>query len=350
MALSSTTIAPSSTLRSASSASCVRNVARAKRCSRASSVVATIGRRVVASPRAQRDPREVRRDLRVAIEPRRCLPRDDERRVVGEAAAFVGQRLGLQDRARAFRDARRRRVRRADERRGDRRLAGIEAARVLLEQRRRQRADADEFAAIRDEVQVRLEDLVLLPASFDRERRRGLRQLLTDRPAARRGTQVRVEQSGELHRDGRRAPRPGVHEVAPRRRSDGLPVDARVLVEAPVLGIHERRPQRRRHVRERRPGEPAHRRVGAQHLHDLAVPIGERRLAGAVRGDDVAVRRHRGRSRRERADEARDGDDDDDGRSDAKQAVHAKANRPCSINATESCVRRKPTSRTWSNA
>ena len=105
--------------------------------------------------------------------------------------------------------------------------------------------------------------------------------------------QAVVDQAGELHRQGRRAARSRVPDVAPGARRHRLPVDAAVLPEAPVLAQHDRRQQGRRHLGERRPGEPAHRLVDANGLDRRAVAVDEREVGRPMRRLDLGERRQR---------------------------------------------------------
>src|SRR6185436_19354056 len=118
------------------------------------------------------------------------------------------------------------RVRAAHEGGGDRRLVRVEAAWVLREQRLRERLDADDLAAIRHRVEIRLEDLALLPGALELRRGHRLAELLADAAAASGPRQALVDEAGELHGQGRCAARARVPEVAPGARRHRLPIDA----------------------------------------------------------------------------------------------------------------------------
>lgn len=176
----------------------------------------------------------------------------------------------------ALRDHVRLGVRRAHQGRCHGGLARIEPARRLAEQRSRERVDAHDLAAKRHGVEVGLENLVLAPVALQLRGRHGLADLLGEAAPARAAAQVVVEQARQLHRDGRRAARARVPQVAPRGRRHGAPVDAAVLVEAPVLAQHHGRAQRGRNVGQRDPLAAPHRGVGAHALQQFAVAVEHR--------------------------------------------------------------------------
>jgi hypothetical protein len=97
--------------------------------------------------------------------------------------------------------------------------------------------------------------------------------LLREAPAAGPRAQALVEHRRELHRDRARAAAPAAREVVPGGAEERSPVDAAVLVEAAVLGRDHRRNERGRDAIERHPFEPPPRRIGAQFVQGLAVPV-----------------------------------------------------------------------------
>ena len=276
-------MAPSSTLRPASSASWRRRVSAANRC-KASVERARLRRRPA---RIDAQAGEVRREL--LAERHAAAPRQGGLGQADDADAI--EPLQLEHAAGARGHGRRPGVRRAHQRRRDRRLLRVEAARALAEQGLRQRIDADDLAAERHRVEVGLEDLALLPRRLEPGRGHRLAELLGDAAAAGRARQAVVEQAGELHRQGRCAARARVDQVAPGAPGRRAPVDAAVLPEAPVLAQDDRRQQRRRHLGERHPGEAAHVLVDPQRLDRHAVAVEQGDVGGPVR------RLHRGEAR-----------------------------------------------------
>ena len=147
----------------------------------------------------------------------------------------------------------------AHQRRGDRRLLRVEAARALAEQRLRERVDADDLAAERHRVEIRLEDLALLPARSSRVAVTAWPSFWPTLRPPRRPRQAVVEQAGELHRQRRRAARARVPEVAPRRsspprRQSTPPCSQKRRSSLSTIAVA----QRRRDLGERHPGEAPH--------------------------------------------------------------------------------------------
>ncbi len=167
-------------------------------------------------------------------------------------------------------------VGRAHQRRGHGRLARVQPARRLAEQRARKRIDAHDLAAERHRVEVGLQDLVLAPVALQLRGRHGLADLLREGASAVGAAQVFVEQARQLHRDGRGAARARVPQVGPRGRRHRAPVDAAVLVEPPVLAQHHGHAQRRRHIGQRNPLAAPHRGVGAHALQQFAAAVEHR--------------------------------------------------------------------------
>ena len=217
------------------------------------------------------------------------------------------QPLQAQQAAGALGDRRRAGVRAAQQGGGQRRLVRVQPSSVLAEQRLRQGFDADHLAAPRHRVQVRLQDLALAPRRFQPRRFEGLRHL--DRHAAPAGgaRQVGVEQAGELHRQRRGAAGASAPGVGPGALGDGAPVDAGVLVEAPVLAQHHGAQQGGRHGVERQPRQAPHGGVGAQRLHGSAVARQQRHVGRAVGGLDLLEGRQGG-CRQGTEGEGQDGD------------------------------------------
>ena len=124
-----------------------------------------------------------------------------------------------------------------------RRLTCVQPVGGFAKQRAAQCVDAHQLAAKRHQVEVGLEDFVLAPAALQHLRIEGLADL-SDHRAAPGGATFAVQQTGQLHGDGGRAPGAGVPQVGPGRRRDGLPVHAAVFVKPLVLGQQQRGAQR----------------------------------------------------------------------------------------------------------
>ena len=168
---------------------------------------------------------------------------------------------------------------RTDERSGQRRFRHIQRMGRLAEQGVRQGVDADDLAAERHQIQIGFQNLILAPTGFQFPGSTGLCQFL--RQAARRAggsLQGRVQQTGQLHRQRRCAARAFVPQVAPCRCRHGPPVHAAVFMKAPILRQQQGHPERRRSIAQRHPGAPAHLKVGAQPVQDLAMTIQQQRL------------------------------------------------------------------------
>ena len=127
-------------------------------------------------------------------------------------------------------------------------FALVQPVRRLAEQRAAQRVNTDQFAAKRHQIQVRLQNLVFAPALLQHLRGKGLADFLRDAAAVVAGTQIVVQQPGQLHAQRGRTPRPGVPKVGPRRAGHRPPVDAAVFVKPLVFAQHQRRAQGRRNV------------------------------------------------------------------------------------------------------
>ncbi len=213
----------------------------------------------------------------------------------------------------ATRHHRRRGVRRAQQRGEQRRLFAIETARVLVEEPARGSGHALQLAAPRDEVEIGLEDFLLAPARFERERGARLAPLLRKAPAAGPRAQALVEHGRELHRDRARAAAPAAGEVVPGGAEERSPVDAAVLAEAAVLGRDHRRNERGRDAIERHPLEAPSRRIGTQLVERLAVPVEEHALGraearahGGELGRGVCYRAEQRHAEKERSQRAHD--------------------------------------------
>ena len=168
---------------------------------------------------------------------------------------------------------------RTDERSGQRRFRCIQRMGRLSEQGVRQGVDADDLAAEGHQIQVGFQNLILAPTGFQCPGSTGLGPLL--RQAARRAgrsLQGRVQQTGQLHRQRRCAARAFVPQVCPGGCRHGPPVHAAVFMKAPILGQQQGHPERRRSIAQRHPGAPAHLKVGAQPVQDLAMTIQQQRL------------------------------------------------------------------------
>ena len=159
------------------------------------------------------------------------------------------------------------------QRRRHRGLPRVESMRRFAEQRARQRIDADDLAAKRHCVEVRLQHLVFAPAAFQLRGRYRLPDFLREASPTTRAPQVVVEQAGQLHGDGRGAARFRVPQIAPRGRRCRTPVDAAVFVETLVFAQHHGGTQGRRDIVERDPLPATHRRVDAHALQQFAMAI-----------------------------------------------------------------------------
>ena len=191
-----------------------------------------------------------------------------------------------------------RRIRRAQQRHGECRFARIEPAGQLAEERLRHRRDTNEFPAKRHEVEVGLQNLVLAPALLQPQGRCGLPDLLRDGTIARAGTQIVVEQAGELHRQRGRAARARVPEIAPGCCGHPAPVHATVLVEALVFRDDQRLTKGGRDVGERDPVATLRLHVRAQALQGLPPAIEQNPIRGTPVVTHFVKRRHRPRRRR----------------------------------------------------
>ena len=149
----------------------------------------------------------------------------------------------LEHAARALRHLRRFGIRRAHQRAGDGGFALVQPVRRLAKQRAAQRVNADQLAAKRHQVQVRLQNLVLAPALLQYLRGKGLADFLRHAAPAVAGAQIVVQQAGQLHAQGGRAPGFGVPQIGPRRAGHRPPVHAAVFVKPLVFAEHQRRAQ-----------------------------------------------------------------------------------------------------------
>ena len=122
-------------------------------------------------------------------------------------------------------------------------------ARILAEVDEACRRGALEVAAIRDEVEIRLQDLSLGVAELELHGATDLSQF-----AAGRGGADAVKDAGKLHRDGRATLAPRPHDIGlPRAAHQRQGIDARMKPEVPVLLQHGRVHQQRRNAIERHP-------------------------------------------------------------------------------------------------
>ena len=173
------------------------------------------------------------------------------------------------------------------------------------------RVDADQFAPKRHQVEVGLEDLVFAPLALERLHRQGLAQLLHQAAASGATLEVIVEQTGQLHRDGRRTAGLLVPQIGPGSGRDSLPVDAAVLVEALVFAVQQRGAERGRHIGQRHPLPAPHRGVGAQPVQQLAPAVQDQRVRGLPAGLGLVKRDGGGGGEgggAERSQQRRDGD------------------------------------------
>ena len=155
-----------------------------------------------------------------------------------------------------------------------------------------ERVDADDLAAERHRVEIRLEDLALLPGALEPGRGHRLAELLRDAASAAGRAQAVVEQAGELHRQGRCAARARVRSGCPRRSSPPRPSRRRCAPRSagPRSG---RSPCSRAGdiSAQRHPGEAAHvscRRAAVWIGDAVAIEQGE--VGGPVRGLDLGER------------------------------------------------------------
>ena len=154
----------------------------------------------------------------------------------------------------------------------------------------RRRVDADEVAAPRQQVEPRLEELILGPAVLERACGARLPQLLEPRPLP-AATEFARQQPRDLHRDRARAARGPPAQPVAERAADGAPVDAAVVAEAPVLLHHRDGDQRRGDAVERHPVEAAEARIGADDVENAAVAREEAGLAGGPARAGLGVAR-----------------------------------------------------------
>src|SRR5581483_7190558 len=113
-----------------------------------------------------------------------------------------------------------------------------------------------QFAAERGQVEIRFEDLALAPPFFERLGGADLIPFLRDRTPSGLRHERAVELRRHLHRDRR-----GAAWMSEQRIQRGIakrdPVHAPVMVEALVLGAHDRLQRRGRDFFERHPIQPA---------------------------------------------------------------------------------------------
>jgi len=161
-----------------------------------------------------------------------------------QAFAFAAALDFLEQVAGAFGNQCRAGVGRAEQGGGEGRFAFVEAVRPLAEELAAHRADALKFAAEADQVEIGLDDLPLVPGTFQAQGGCGLAEL-AEQAAPAAPLAVLVEQAGQLHAQCAGAARPVAPEVAPCRLAGSLPIDAVVLHETFVFrdddGTHQGR-------------------------------------------------------------------------------------------------------------
>ncbi len=256
-------------------------------------------RRVRRLASAQQALRELRREARRGLEPRRSAEP-----VRGEARELVARRRRRREPAGARGEPGRSVVRTAQRHREQPRLVGIERHRRLAEQRARGGVDARDLAAVAREIEIGLEDLRLRPAMFERARGLHLAPLLRPAPARARA-QRRIELGRELHRDRARAARMAAQAVG-ERGGDGEPVDAAMAQEAPIFVSDDGLAQARRYRGQRRPLAAPPARIGTPLVQQPAVAIEQPRFARRMRGLHVREARQRDRRRTRSARDQRD--------------------------------------------
>ena len=195
-----------------------------------------------------------------------------------------------------------------------------QSGRRLAREQGGRRADALQFAAVAEQVEISLENLLLAPAQLQLQRGAHLAQLAPRAGPVRRA-RLR-QQLRHLHRDRAGAAPAVTQQRVARGREHAAPVHAVVRAEATVLacdhGVHEGR----RNLLERHPLVAAHAQVEALLVEHHAVAIeqpGLRRLPGVAHGRVI------GHARRPR--EPRDRHERERGQRDRGAAQRAVAGR-----------------------
>ncbi len=122
-------------------------------------------------------------------------------------------------------------------------LCPVERIGRLAHQRARRGVNAEQFTAKWREIEVGLENVGLAPLRLDLLRGNGLIPLLLERSPATMAIarmQGRIEQADQLHGQRRGAARMLVPEVLDGGGRKRAPIDAAMLVKAPVLGFEQR--------------------------------------------------------------------------------------------------------------
>jgi hypothetical protein len=180
-------------------------------------------------------------------------------------------------------------VGRADQGRQDQGFRVAQAGRTLVEQAPGGGVDAGEFAPEGGQVEVGLQDVRFIPASFNLPGRPHLAQFFRHVPAPRLRAISAIQQGGQLHGEGGGAPGLLVQPVGQRRLAGRQPVHAGMPEKAPVLGAQHRRDQGGGDVGEGRPVGTADGRIDAHLLDQPAVPIQNARLGRSPVGLDLDV-------------------------------------------------------------
>jgi hypothetical protein len=107
---------------------------------------------------------------------------------------------------------------------------------------------------------------------------------LSQRPWPVRPPQRRIKLGRKLHGDGAGAPNAFATQALQRRRDDGSPIDATVLVVAAIFGSYHGGLQGGRNVRQRGPVEAPPRGIHAKFVDHLSMPIEQPSLGGLVSG------------------------------------------------------------------
>ena len=225
-------------------------------------------------------PQQCIRELRSKLRARRRIDtvREQQRRRRLQLIAIRDHLRSECATARSCCDPFRRTVRLRQQRRNDEALRRRQSGRDFAGQQVRCRADALQLAAEIDEVQIRLENLLLAPAALQRERQPRLIALVPPRSQSLARMRPRLQQRCDLHRDRARAAMASTHEPIARGANDAAPIDPAMLPEARVFAAYDCCDERGRDGRQRLPFEAPHFEVDARRIEYRAVAIEHERI------------------------------------------------------------------------
>jgi hypothetical protein len=149
---------------------------------------------------------------------------------------------------------------------------------TLVEQTACGRIDAGQFASKGRQIEIGLEYLALAPAFFQVLRCSHLTQLLCHIATRNFGAIVCIEQTGELHGQGRCAAWFRVQPIGQRRFAGCQPVDAGMLEEAFVFRLQYGSDQSGGNIFQRRPGGAPDACIDSDFLQQFAVAVEQLRF------------------------------------------------------------------------